>query len=1516
MDQVNECLKCIELKKSLQVEKKKVSQKNRLITLLRELVRSYEAKDLNLTFTDLSRIYESSSSEVTILKQRLTLYLNENQELLQLKNEISARNDLLDKKYRDVEDEISHLRFVNKQLGDYYREKEADNDQHKDRLKKLARKLLSYEPKNSEVRKILNLQNTPVDLDHKPSKNSNKKKNEENVKDMKKDNIGDDDLITVTSKPSDILNTEELGMSVNAECDNDTECYETNFLCTEEGSNSPSPEPDLVLDANKLNGMSDDFITSQSFDDKSITEKSSEIISNSEDGIITCEESNSSSNCVDSIDHCSFYKSISKDSSSINVEENRSKSPEVLPSLFEEDSCTYEDISEQNEIDANHKNSNDFLEFEGSLPELISPLKSDEQRVLNYPDCNQILQHGSVVQDNSDCDDSNKEITENDVNDKNEKVSTDIKNECSSNSGDQIDKKKKSPHSMFQSKYQALNDGLLFSEKTLNGSHIPLNENYASNYHFQSSHCFGCCNNSFDARPPVTLKLYNCTNVEISIPPAMQKNNQPIITVRDKCDLDKCFVNTSNDVNKPVDPSAIHCSFIPDRRNSQSNADSNNQRIPAVLTWSRPSLNRSNRNSPKNMKETSNPYFQGCRDESEKTDYYFSDYLTKNQVSEKSSSFREPWVDENESESDTIKCSRMFPVKADKQFDLEYFCYAFGSLSLKYVLSKQTSIVNFLEKRNNCTNRYSSLLNISQPPVFHNSLKNSLSSKNKNEWIFGQNFLKGLTKKDIFHKTAVKPTNLLNKNAEENSPKKIKHCNIIQKSVLNLKTNYINKKSINDSIKNMIPVDESVQNPFHKIHHTNDLKGTKGYFKPVCFDINSKKTIFDRKDTIFEKRQVIMPQPCMKPSVENNQTCIEDVNHKPFENNSFKLQSSQRNVYNPNVATETSKSESDLSSHDKGHSQSIFDLDQGKGTSTSNSISHSSICNNKTNYAATSHLLSQKEPILNQIQKPPTSRSSHRSAKEVIAEERSISPRKEHLKENLMREKPVLQKERTPKKIKHYDLPQSKNVSINDEYLFKKPDSVNVKATSDTKITEKNVECKPLINKESKGNLNKKLTFDTPRKIDQSTRVIKQKSSPDVKIQNIKKTLSLQNGLNKESKSLSGTTLKPGNKPMAVVHKKSINISCDLSTDKEEVEKSDNELQEIFKEMKHISIPLLSPLRKTPEISAVETSRLTEIEGSSVENSDLENNYEIIKSKEDIESKDVKDEKINSSLDKPVLNNEILSKCDIIESRLEDNETISESKQSFFSVDESKYKLFSDSDDTESLEEETGMHIEDLVVNDEILEDKEMESCNNNAISPVNDEVLEITEIQSFIKTEEIKIYSRKRKKSTESLEEEYYASLPSSSEYKSKTSEETIPTADYNSPRKDVEPSSAGDNKVELCSSTASDNKPSIALGFYVNRNDEESASSVSVPLLPDIKNPKLECTTVLEDPNPNPFNAAAKDISSTEDCVPENDSVVQREEMQEGGEIPLDKEESPGKKRKLRENNDHVEDTCLQLQ
>lgn len=411
-------------------------------------------------------------------------------------------------------------------------------------------------------------------------------------------------------------------MPGNNECDNDTECDEANnFVCIEEGSNSSSPEPDSMLDATKDNALSDDFITSQSFDDKSNTEKSCEIISNSGDGIITCEESDSLSNFADSTDHCSFYKHISKDSSSTKIDE-KSKSSEVLPSLFEEDSCAYEDISEQNETVANHKDSNDFLEFEDSLPDLISPFKSDESRVLSHLDPNQVLQHDSIVEDNPDHDNSIKEVIENNINDKNEKVSTDIKNECSSNSGDQLDKKKKSPHSSFQSKYQPLNDGLLFSEKPMNDSHLPLNGNYASNYQFQSSHCFGCCNNSFDARPPVTLKLYNCTNVEISIPPVMQKNNLPIITVRDKCDLNKCFVNTSDDVNKSDDPSAIHCSFIPEKKNSQCNDDCNNQCIPTVLTCTRPSFNRSNHDRAENTKEPSNPYFQS-RNESPKPDYYF-----------------------------------------------------------------------------------------------------------------------------------------------------------------------------------------------------------------------------------------------------------------------------------------------------------------------------------------------------------------------------------------------------------------------------------------------------------------------------------------------------------------------------------------------------------------------------------------------------------------------------------------------------------------------------------------------------------------------------------------------------------------------------------------------------------------------------------------------------------------------------------------------------------------------------
>lgn len=52
-----------------------------------------------------------------------------------------------------------------------------------------------------------------------------------------------------------------------------------------------------------------------------------------------------------------------------------------------------------------------------------------------------------------------------------------------------------------------------------------------------------------------------------------------------------------------------------------------------------------------------------------------------------------------------------------------------------------------------------------------------------------------------------------------------------------------------------------------------------------------------------------------------------------------------------------------------GCSKSIFDSDQ-RDVSKSNSITHCSIYNNKTNCVATSHVLSQKEALLNQIQKP------------------------------------------------------------------------------------------------------------------------------------------------------------------------------------------------------------------------------------------------------------------------------------------------------------------------------------------------------------------------------------------------------------------------------------------------------------------------------------------------------------------------------------------------------------------
>lgn len=143
-----------------------------------------------------------------------------------------------------------------------------------------------------------------------------------------------------------------------------------------------------------------------------------------------------------------------------------------------------------------------------------------------------------------------------------------------------------------------------------------------------------------------------------------------------------------------------------------------------------------------------------------------------------------------------------------------------------------------------------------------------------------------------------------------------------------------------------------------------------------------------------------------------------------------------------------------------------------------------------------------------------------------------------------------MQKERSPKKIKRSSLPQSKNISVNHDHdhLFKKPDSINIKATSYVKITENNFECNPLINKESKVDLNEKSTFDSLKKADQFSKVIKKKSSPEVKIHSSKKMFPMQNGLNKEPKSSSGTILKPGSKRVIVSHKKSINISNGLVT--------------------------------------------------------------------------------------------------------------------------------------------------------------------------------------------------------------------------------------------------------------------------------------------------------------------------------------------------------------------------------
>lgn len=228
--------------------------------------------------------------------------------------------------------------------------------------------------------------------------------------------------------------------------------------------------------------------------------------------------------------------------------------------------------------------------------------------------------------------------------------------------------------------------------------------------------------------------------------------------------------------------------------------------------------------------------------------FYFLDYLSKNQVSKSISTFKKPWL--GESESGTIKCSRMFPIKPGRQFDLEHFCYSFGSLSLKYSLPEQTSKIRFSDDVNRA-NKYSSLFNIAQPPVFHNSLKKPLGLNNKNEWIFGQSFLNSTKKQDLCHKTLIKPNNLVAKATEENS-NKIKHCNILQKSVLDLKTDCLNRKNISDTMKNRIPAKESVQNPFQEIRSSNGLEGgTKGCFRPVSSDINSKKTILDRKGDLF-----------------------------------------------------------------------------------------------------------------------------------------------------------------------------------------------------------------------------------------------------------------------------------------------------------------------------------------------------------------------------------------------------------------------------------------------------------------------------------------------------------------------------------------------------------------------------------------------------------------------------------------------------------------------------------------
>lgn len=267
----------------------------------------------------------------------------------------------------------------------------------------------------------------------------------------------------------------------------------------------------------------------------------------------------------------------------------------------------------------------------------------------------------------------------------------------------------------------------------------------------------------------------------------------------------------------------------------------------------------------------------------------------------------------------------------------------------------------------------------------------------------------------------------------------------------------------------------------------------------------------------------------------------------------------------------------------------------------------------------------------------------------------------------------------------------------------------------------------------------------------------------------------------------------------------------------------------------------------------------------------MKKNYKTNKLKKDFASKDAEDQKINSSQEKPVVNKERLPKCNIINDRLNDNETISELKQSFSSV-ESKYKLFSDNDETESLEEESSIHMEDLI-NDELLEDIEVEKT---IVNKVNDQVLQSTKVENFIKTEDIQINGCKRKISTDTLiEEEKYVILSSLSECKSILSEETMTSTDSHCPSKDFEPSSESDNKVELCSSTTSDINSSIGFGFYVNRDNEES---VSVPSLPEIS--KLECSAISKITNPDDTT----EISSTESSVPDKNSLLHMDEVPEG--------------------------------